>query len=499
MNWLKRQKGGLLFLFLLVFVSYFNSLNNEFVSDDIFGIVNNQKLGDFGEVFKNPFYFLRSLEYWMIFNLFGKQAFYFRLINFVFHLLTVWRVFGLVDLLIENKSFVLLKQNERNKKSKKGEGKRIGLLAASIFAVHPLGAEAVSWISAGSYVQMAGFGVWSLVFYMLAIPNKGETFVKYYVWSLALLLLALFTMERAVVVVGLMGLLSWNLGRLKVSWKYLVVPVILSLVWVGVSLWGVGVRAETLQVNYYNNSDSVNFFMQLPVAIGEYIKLFVWPIGLTLYHSDLLFTGFGFGVRVLVLFGLLGGVVWAYIKKSRMFFWLMWFLVCLSPTLLPLGISWIVAERYVYMAMIGLCVLVAMGVESLRERWDSDTVNFLLVLLVGVLMVRTVFRNQDWQTADELYLSAEPYSTLSPQNHNNLGDVYGKRGVLGLSRDHFLRAIELNPGYADAMHNLGNTYLNMGEIEKAKENFSKALKINPNLWQSENALKAIEELERKNP
>ena len=112
-------------------------------------------------------------------------------------------------------------------------------------------------------------------------------------------------------------------------------------------------------------------------------------------------------------------------------------------------------------------------------------------------MFRTVLRNNDWQTADSLYLSAERYSTLSPQNHNNLGDVYGKRGELKRSELHFLKAIQINPRYADAMHNLGNTYVQMGELDKAKESYLNALKVSPGLWQSERALKAIDEYESK--
>jgi protein O-mannosyl-transferase len=271
------------------------------------------------------------------------------------------------------------------------------------------------------------------------------------------------------------------------------------MIWVGVSLTGVGVRTESLQVNYYNDTGSVNFFTQLPVAVSEYVKLFVWPVGLTLYHSDLAFNAWQFGFRVIILLGFLGGTVWAFIKNKQIFFWLMWFLVSLSPTLLPLGLSWIVAERYVYMAMIGLCVVVAMGFDGLRQKVDKDTLNFVLVLVVGVLMFRTILRNNNWQTADDLWFSAERYSTLSPQNHNNLGDAYGKRGRLELSRDHFLRAIELNPRYADAMHNLGSAYLQMGEVDKAKESFLGALENNSSLWQSEQALKAIEEYEKKGP
>mgnify|MGYP003999687505 FL=1 len=473
MKWIRRHKGKLIPLAILVVLAYFNSLNNEFVSDDIFAIVNSDSLGDFSQVFSNPFYFLRELEYFVVFSLFGKQAIYFRLINFVFHLLAVWGVYALVELLVSE---------------------YVGFIAAMLFAVHPLGAEAVSWISAGVYVQMTALSIWSLVFYVLTI--RGEK--KYYVWSVLLLLLALFSMERSVVVVGIMVVVTFLLGDLKKYWKYLLVPAGLSLDWLGVSVLGAGVRQEVLQVNYYNNPENINFFIQLPVAISEYLKLFVWPIGLTLYHSDLFFTGLSFFLKVVVTLGYLGCVVWGFFKNRQVFFWLLFFLICLSPTLLPFGLSWIVAERYVYMAMIGLCVVTGMGFSYLNTRFGVDGVNFILILLVSMLMLRTVLRNNNWQTADELWFSAERYSTLSPQNHNNLGDAYGRRGRLELSRDHFLRAIELNPRYADAMHNLGNTYLQMGEIDKAKESYEQALKVNPKLWQSEERLKAIEEYERKN-
>jgi len=471
MDWFRKHKGKLFFLFFLIVFSYFNSLNNEFVSDDVFAIVNNDSLGDFGKVISGPFYFLRPFLYWLVFSLFGKQAVYFRLVNLVFHVLVVWGVYALVGLMLSE---------------------WVGLVAAMFLAVHPLGVEAVAWISGGNYVQMAAFSVWSLVFYFLTL--RGDK--KYYLWSLIFLILALVTMERAAVVVGLMGLLSFLLGKLKREWKYLVIPVVLSLVWLWVSLRGVGVRQANLQTSFYNEPAETNFWLQTPVAISEYLKLFVWPVGLTLYHSDLVFSGWQMGGRIVVTLGFLAGVIWAFFKNKKLFFWLAWFLICLSPTLLPLGISWIVAERYVYMAMIGLIVPVVMGLNVLRQKWGGDGVGLVLVLLVGVLMLRTILRNNDWQTADDLWFSAERYSTLSPQNHNNLGDAYGKRGRLGLARDHFLRAIELNPNYADAMHNLGNTYLQMGEIDKAKKSFERALEVNPNLWQSERALEAIEEFEK---
>jgi tetratricopeptide (TPR) repeat protein len=242
----------------------------------------------------------------------------------------------------------------------------------------------------------------------------------------------------------------------------------------------------------------MNPLVQVPVAVAEYLKLAVWPSKLTLYHSEMFFSAVGYWMRVGVVLGLIGMGLWGWLKGNgvwkRVSFWLGWLVVALSPTLTPLGVSWVVAERYVYLGAIGVWMLVGMVVDWLAQKEGlKEGVMMGFGLVAVLLMGRTWVRNANWQTPDKLWLSAERTSPNSPQNNNNLGDYYGRMGDLKRSEMHFLRAIAINPNYADAMHNLANTYVAMGQLDKAREYYQKALESKPKLWQSAEQLKRLEE------
>jgi tetratricopeptide (TPR) repeat protein len=172
-------------------------------------------------------------------------------------------------------------------------------------------------------------------------------------------------------------------------------------------------------------------------------------------------------------------------KRSKpIFFWLSLFIIGLLPSLTPFGVSWIVAERYVYLSAIGLCVSLGILLSKLK-------INYLFpiaFIIIFALATRTIIRNNDWQDQDHLWLAAAKTSPNSSQNHNNLGDLYSRRNNPERSIFHFQKAIELNPNYAEAYHNLANTYQNLNQIDLAIQNYQKALELRPTLWQSRQAL-----------
>jgi tetratricopeptide (TPR) repeat protein len=164
-------------------------------------------------------------------------------------------------------------------------------------------------------------------------------------------------------------------------------------------------------------------------------------------------------------------------------------------TLTPFGISWIVAERYVYLGTLGILVLIAYAIQKIGElsqvRLGRNISSPILAIILLAFSFRTIIRNLDWKNQDTLLLATAKTSPSSAQNHNNLGDYYVRQGNLEKAIEEFKKAIELLPGYADAYHNLANTYLYMGKTDLAVENFQKALSVNPNLWQSHQSLTAI--------
>jgi len=63
---------------------------------------------------------------------------------------------------------------------------------------------------------------------------------------------------------------------------------------------------------------------------------------------------------------------------------------------------------------------------------------------------------------------------------NNLGSIMSNQGKLAEAAEHFRRATQVKPGFADAHFNLGNMLNGLGRREDAITEYRKALAINPN-------------------
>jgi len=137
----------------------------------------------------------------------------------------------------------------------------------------------------------------------------------------------------------------------------------------------------------------------------------------------------------------------------------------------------------------GVCVLAALGMNYLIEKKKAAEIVYIVFgLLIVILTVRTIVRNNDWKTQDNLWLSAAEISRYSSQNHNNLGDMYGRRGDLEMAAKEFMTAIEISPQYAHAYHNLGNVFHRMKRAEDAEKAYLKAVEINRGLWETRELL-----------
>lgn len=472
-GWLGNNKLWLILLTILVGLTYINGLNNDFVSDDINGIVNNLEIINFSWVFKNPLIIVGRLQYFVISNLFGLTPWAFRMVNITAHIVMTLGMFCLVEILAS---------------------RRAGIMAGILVAVHPLLTESVTWISGGGYAMYSACLIWALIFYIWADKKKHWLW-----WSIIMFVIALQYSEKAVVFPAILIVYRLLWRRKKRQWLGLIPFICLSGFWIGMNLLNLGGRLEYLAIEHVGAEGGYNPLIQIPIALSSYLELIFWPDKLTLYHSEMVFSGVSFALRAGLALGLLGlaGVSFFQGIKGKEWgkqvaFWLVWFLIALSPTLTPFGVSWIVAERYVYLAAAGILALMAIVIEKLmsKKNWlEGMVIGF--GLLVMILTTRTIVRNHDWKNHDNLWLSAERTSPNSPQNHNNLGDLYSRRGEFGKAEKHFKRAIELRPNYADAWHNLATNYIQIGKLEEAIEGYKKALSYKPGLWQSHQQLAAI--------
>lgn len=464
---IKKNWPAFLLLFILILITYGNSFNNVFLSDDLAEIVHNPNVGRFSYIFTHPFGFIRLVLYWLAFNIGGLNPIIFRFINILFHTGAVFLIYTLLRITYS---------------------KRLAIFVAAVFAVHPAIGEAVVWISGGTYPQYAFFFLLSFILYLLS-KNR-----KIYYWLAVTSFLFAFMSHPQMPIALFLIFPLWELcfGSLKKNWLKSIPFLLLSVSYVLVSLSVIPERETTLQSTHYQEGGIDNIFLIIPTAISSYFELIFFPKILTLYHSELNFGPIQFAFRAFLVLIFMLGTLFAFFKNKAIFFWGSFFLIGLAPTLTPFRLNWIVAERYLYLPILGILVLLGLGFEKLTHSVKFKQAGYVaLVLLIVILSARTIARNIDWKNEDNLWIATGKTSPSSPNTHNNLGDVYGRQGNKEAALREFQRAIELKPNYGDAYHNLANTYLELGQPDKALEGYQNALKFNPNLWQSRQNIAAV--------
>lgn len=468
-NFFREHRLILAFLVLLVVAVYANSFANGFVSDDVGGFLKNPNVGRFSNVFSGPAHFsVSALLQFIAYQLGGLHPFTFRIINIFSHIGVVILAYTILALSME---------------------KRVALFAAVLFAVHPILTESVAWISGGLYSLYALFFLLAFLFYLFSESSR-----RYLYFSIAFYVLALFSSEKALGLFLVFALYELSFGSLKYNWRKILPFFSVSFFLLIIYAFKIGYRTAALETQTYQAGGGLyNPLVQLPVAIGSYLKLLFWPAWLTLYQTEMAFTQAQYLVLLLITLLFAGAVVWSWRKNRDVFFWLAFFVITLLPTLTPLKISWLVAERYAYLGTLGIVVVAAIFLDKIIKLNENGKMVgwFAIILIVASLSVRTVIRNRDWKSEDTLWLATAAVAPSGQQIHNNLGDVYARQGDMNRAVEEFKKAIEINPNYADAWHNLANTYQSMGQLDLALENYQKAVEINPALWQSYQNMAAI--------
>jgi len=163
----------------IVFLCYANSLGNEFVFDDFLLVLGNKRIQTINSgLLLNSYRPIRDISYAIDFALWGERAFGFHLTNIVIHAANVLLVFALIRRFTE--SFVT------------------ATLATSIFAVHPIQTDAVTYISGRRDLLFTFFYLLAFHSYLTYYRKRWSSqSVVYFVLFLMLWALSLLSKEMA--------------------------------------------------------------------------------------------------------------------------------------------------------------------------------------------------------------------------------------------------------------------------------------------------------------
>lgn len=485
---------------LLATLPYLNTFPNAFVFDDTVVIVEDVRIRSLrnlptlltaGYWAPNPTggRLLRPLvtvSYALNYSLGGLHPFGYHLVNLLAHAGVSLAVYRLALRLFRHR-----------------EG---ALVAAAVFAVHPLHTEAVTGIVGRAELFVAGAFLLAWLWYL-----EGQRRPRYLVASCGAFALALFSKENALTFPGVLILSDLYVARDRQGQEpladargsqgpglvrryagYLVV----LIGWI--VLWGAAIgRGPHRQPPLLDNplahvGPQARLLTALEVA-GRYLWLMVWPQYLSpdySYNQIPIVTSFG-EPRVLlagVAWGaLIGAACWSYRGARRAFlcvgFTLVTFLTG-SNLLIPIGT--VMGERLFYLPSVGVCLFAGVAWQRIVERPQGTASSIrirrlgrrLLVAIVIVLAARTVLRNSDWRTEETLFRSAARAAPNSAKVRSNLAGIYLQRGLTDSALRELQTSIAILPT-PTAHRNLGTLYLRTGEPQRAIEEYRRALDLDP--------------------
>ncbi len=134
-----------------------------------------------------------------------------------------------------------------------------------------------------------------------------------------------------------------------------------------------------------------------------------------------------------------------------------------------------VADRYLYLAMLGPGLAIAWALA----RWRTWQAWVVFMVAVALLAGKTVVQTAHWRNSARLSSHALAVNPRSWVMNNNHGLAMVKAEHYEEAIASFERALVANPTYAEAYNNLGALYRQLRLNSDAVENFQKALAINP--------------------
>lgn len=351
-------------------------------------------------------------------------------------------------------------------------------LAAALFALHPLNAESVAWVSQRKTLLCTLF--WFLGIGVYAGYVRRPSWVRYLLVFISLAA-ALMSKPAAVTFPFTLLLLDyWPLRRLdctapslKAALPRLIIEKLPLVVLVGV----VSVLAYRTQAAAGAVIPAAEYPLQTRLAYiisnyVQYIDKALWPRGLAVLYPRqpagpaagtvatgvaalMLFTAFALRTCRTHPYGIVG---WC------------WFLGTLVPVIGIVMIGHLdVADRYAYIPLIGLFLIVAWGLgDAVRARvvprW---AVVCLTIVVLAALFVRTRSQLSRWRTSHDLFAHAVQVTRGNYVMHENLAREFIAEGRSGEALVHFEEAVRIKPDYVPARMNLALTLFRMGRRNEA--------------------------------
>lgn len=501
--------GGDIRIWVIVVVvlgTFAVGLRNQFVWDDIMFIVHNEYLHDPGNIPRflvsgdaegtgllNPYYRpLATASFALDYAIWGERPAGFHATNIALHLLTCLVLYRVIRRITGNPS--------------------ASLVATLLFSVHPANSEPVGYISSRADILCALFLLLSFLGFLRATDTGKRRDLAL---SLVAFSLALFSKIVALILPPLLAVYLMLYGN-REKWVRSLVP------YVTVSIAFLVLRSWVLTMEVWGPIPFPIRVANAGLFLVDYLQNALFPVGLKVFYDpDLKMTPSNLA-SIAAWVGLAGigaGVLFIARRRPLFSFGIVWFFAALMPVcgLVTMLYPACMADRYLYIPLIGLAISATSLWEDVLPRDRSWKYRAAMAVIVGIMVLAssagTARRLLEWRNSLTLWSAAVEDAPLNLYPKNGLGSAYMARGlyndaerilkgVIAIRDDsvqprinlagieyrrgnidameiHVNRVLELQPAHCVALTYLGIIKAKRGWTDEASRLFEEVIRLNP--------------------
>jgi Tfp pilus assembly protein PilF len=397
---------------------------------------------------------------------------------------------------------------------------------AAIFALHPLHVESVAWVAERKDVLSAFFGILTLCLYVYYTEKPD---LRRYLTVLFCFACGLMSKSMVVTLPVIMILLDyWPLGRLssqkigtnlmmdvkpistkqgkqkrkskKVKLKEKKSPtnekrlseakiagmVPLWQLWEKIPFFIFSAVISIITLCAQDKPSLRHFplasrISNAIVSFVTYLTKTFWPHDLAFFYpfSDQI-PAWQVLCAVLLIIVISIAVIATAKRLPYLFVGWLWYVIILLPVIGILQVGeFAMADRYSYLPLIGIGIMLAWGIPHLFPHKDDMRKMLLLLAGIAVLAILTVLTWQQcgyWRNSTTLFSHALQVTKNNDIAHNNLASVLLEEGKIEEAIEHYNAAIDIKSNDAYTYFNRGFAYFKIGQYQRAIVDYNEAIR-----------------------
>lgn len=373
---------------------------------------------------------------------------------------------------------------------------------AVIFALHPLHVESVVWVAERKDLLSGLFFMFTIAAYIRYVEHPG---IRRYLLIVLTLALGLMSKPMLVTMPFVLLLLDyWPLGRLQwehnrarqdtpncQSLKYsdqrfsvwyliiekipLFVLVVISSVITCISQQTAGAMLSVQKLAF--SFRVANSF----ISYITYIRKMFYPSRLAIFYPHPVNKLLSWQPIICLVILILASAAIIYASRRRRYLamgWL-WYLGTLLPVigLVQVG-SQAMADRYTYLPLIGIFIMIAWGIAKPASKWRYRSIwlGIPTALLIVAMIICTRMQVQRWKNNLTLYRYTLDVTKDNAIMRNSYGHALFEKDRLDEAITQLSKAMQVSPKFILARASIGKIFFKQGKINEAIACFNEVLR-----------------------